>query len=158
MGDEHGLTLPDVQEDVQNHHYDALLHCGDLAYDLWKGEGQVGVDWMKSIEGVAAYLPYMVSPGNHEQRYNFSHYKEYFSMPQHQRTQNLFYSYDVGHTHIVSYNTEVFCEFLLLSFPCRLWEGSHMEAPFGAQGRACAFDRLCHPPCPRNPENSPTLG
>ena len=41
MGDEHGLTLPDVQEDVQNHFYDALLHCGDLAYDLWKEEGQV---------------------------------------------------------------------------------------------------------------------
>jgi hypothetical protein len=41
MGDEHGLTLPDVQEDVQNHHYDVVMHCGDLAYDLWKGEGQV---------------------------------------------------------------------------------------------------------------------
>jgi hypothetical protein len=51
----------------------------------------VGVDWMKSIEGVAAYVPYMVSPGNHEQRYNFSHYTQYFTMPQWQKTHNLFY-------------------------------------------------------------------
>ena len=46
---------------------------------------------MKEIQSVSAYLPYMVSPGNHEARYNFSHYLNYFTMPNYHQSENLFY-------------------------------------------------------------------
>jgi hypothetical protein len=36
---------------------------------------------MRQIEPVAAYIPYMVSPGNHESAGNFSHFTHRFTMP-----------------------------------------------------------------------------
>jgi len=58
-------------------------------------------------------------------------------MPQHKSTQNLFYSYDVGHTHIVSYNTEVFCEYLCSSsLSLRVWgRVSRSRSPLTVRSR-----------------------
>ena len=110
MGDTNSLTLADVQEEVRQKNYDVLIHCGDFAYDLDTDNGRVGDAWMRSIEPVSAYLPYMVSPGNHEESYNFSHFKARFDMPgeQARATDNHYYSFDMGPAHIVAYNTEAF--------------------------------------------------
>lgn len=54
---------------------------GDFAYDLFEDEGRNGDDFMNEIQEIAAYVPYMTCPGNHERYYNFSHYKNRFSMP-----------------------------------------------------------------------------
>jgi hypothetical protein len=35
---------------------------------LLQGEGCVGDEFMRQIEPIAAYLPYMTCPGNHEQK------------------------------------------------------------------------------------------
>ena len=32
-------------------------------------------DWMNFIEPIAANVPYMVIPGNHDYHFNFSHYE-----------------------------------------------------------------------------------
>ena len=42
-----------------------MLHVGDFAYDLDSGGGTVGDQFMQNIEQIAAYVPYMVSVGNH---------------------------------------------------------------------------------------------
>ena len=62
---------------------DALIHCGDFAYDLDTYSGRNGDRWVSDVEPVAAYVPYMTSQGNHERAYNFSHYAERFTMPGH---------------------------------------------------------------------------
>lgn len=44
---------------------------------------------MRQIEPISAYVPYMTVVGNHEYKYNFSHYINRFTMPNTQ--DNLFY-------------------------------------------------------------------
>ena len=57
----------------------------------------------------------MVSAGNHENAYNFSHYAERFVMPGRsdpggrgggRATANQYYSFDVGPVHVAAYNGE----------------------------------------------------
>ena len=67
--------MNDVLEDVQLHSYDAVLQPGDFAYDFRDLEGRKGDAYMQMMQPVVANLPFMVSPGNHECHYNFSHYK-----------------------------------------------------------------------------------
>lgn len=71
---------------------------------------------MRSIEKVAAHVPYMTCPGNHERHKNFSHYDARFSMlinkdvylPLSKRINNHFYSLDIGPVHIVLFSTEYY--------------------------------------------------
>lgn len=43
-------------------------HPGDFAYNMDQDNARVGDRFMKLIEPVAASLPYMTCPGNHEER------------------------------------------------------------------------------------------
>uniref|UniRef100_K7GAV7 Acid phosphatase 7, tartrate resistant (putative) n=1 Tax=Pelodiscus sinensis TaxID=13735 RepID=K7GAV7_PELSI len=79
---------------------------GDFAYDMDQGNARVGDAFMRKIEPVAASVPYMTCPGNHEEKYNFSNYRARFSMPG--NTEGLWYSWDIGPAHIISFSTEVY--------------------------------------------------
>ena len=61
-----------------------IIHVGDFAYNMATDNGRVGNEFMRQIEPVAAYVPYMTCPGNHEyyEDYNMSSYKAHFSMPE----------------------------------------------------------------------------
>jgi hypothetical protein len=37
-----------------------------MAYDMDTDNGRYGDQYMNSIESIAAYIPYMTCPGNHE--------------------------------------------------------------------------------------------
>jgi hypothetical protein len=94
---------------------DAMLHCGDLGYDLDDSNGRNGDAFLRDIEPIAAYVPYMVSAGNHERAYNFSHYKARFRMPSsgdgrdaQRSSDNHYYSFDLGPVHVVTWNSEAF--------------------------------------------------
>ena len=88
---------------------DALVHCGDFAYDLDTYSGRNGDRFLADIEPVAARVPYMTSQGNHERAYNFSHYAERFTMPGAGASNgNAYYSFDVGPMHVVAFNAEAF--------------------------------------------------
>ena len=39
---------------------------GDMAYNMDDDNARCGDDYMNSIESIAAYIPYMTCPGNHE--------------------------------------------------------------------------------------------
>ena len=67
---------------------------------------RVGDEFMRQIESIAAYVPYMTCVGNHEQRYNFSNYKARFSMPG--ETESMFFSFNVGPVHFISISTEFY--------------------------------------------------
>lgn len=68
MGNENAQSLPRLQEETQRGYYDAIIHVGDFAYDMNTDNARVGDEFMTQIENIAAYLPYMVCPGNHEEK------------------------------------------------------------------------------------------
>ncbi|KAI6190488.1 Purple acid phosphatase [Aphelenchoides bicaudatus] len=106
MGNYNARSLGRIQRMSQNGEFDAILHVGDMAYNLNEEKGGTGDEFVRQIEPVAAYLPYMVSPGNHESADNFTHYTNRFTMPN--SDHGLWYSYDLGDTHFVSISTEVY--------------------------------------------------
>ncbi|KAF7242251.1 Acid phosphatase type 7 [Varanus komodoensis] len=106
LGQVNPQSLPRLQHETEMGLYDVVLHAGDFAYDLDTEDALVGDAFMRTIEPVAASVPYMTCPGNHEQKYNFSNYRARFSMPG--DTEGLWYSWDVGPVHLVSFSTEVY--------------------------------------------------
>nr|XP_054318612.1 acid phosphatase type 7 isoform X1 [Pongo pygmaeus] len=106
LGADNPKALPRLRRDTQQGMYDAVLHVGDFAYNMDEDNARVGDRFMRLIEPVAASLPYMTCPGNHEERHNFSNYKARFSMPG--DNEGLWYSWDLGPAHIISFSTEVY--------------------------------------------------
>lgn len=68
MGNENAQSLARLQEETQRSMYDAIIHVGDFAYDMNTDDGEVGDQFMNQIQSVAAYAPYMVCAGNHEEK------------------------------------------------------------------------------------------
>lgn len=68
MGNENIQSLPRLQEETQRGMYDAIIHVGDFAYDMNTDNARVGDEFMNQIQSIAAYVPYQVCPGNHEEK------------------------------------------------------------------------------------------
>ena len=62
------------------------------------------------MQPIAAKQPYMVAMGNHESIYDGLNYRKRFTMPFFNATHNLWYSYDHGNTHWLSYTSEAYFE------------------------------------------------
>lgn len=109
LGNENAQSLARLQRETQVGLYNAILHVGDMAYDMDADNARVGDEFMRQIETVAAYIPYMTCVGNHERAYNFSNYVNRFSMPFGDGTvNNHFYSWNIGPAHIISFSTEFY--------------------------------------------------
>lgn len=106
LGNENPQSLARLQKETQQGMYDVILHIGDFAYDMHEDNARIGDEFMRQIQSVAAYVPYMTCPGNHEWAYNFSNYKNRFSMPG--QTEGLWYSWNLGSAHFISFSTEVY--------------------------------------------------
>lgn len=118
IGYQNAATLPMMQSEVAEGAVDAVVSMGDYAYDLNLADGHVGDIFMQEIEPIAATVPFMVCPGNHEVHGTFSHYSERFRlMPtttgvihsaHGEAPNNWFFSYDVGLVHFVVISTEIY--------------------------------------------------
>ncbi|XP_076046794.1 acid phosphatase type 7 [Oratosquilla oratoria] len=108
MGAANPQSLARLQEEAEEGKYDAVIHVGDFAYDMHSGNAMIGDEFMRQIQPIAAYVPYMTCPGNHEFSYNFSNYRSRFSMPNYEDTESLFFSFDMGPIHFISVNTEAY--------------------------------------------------
>ncbi|XP_014597779.1 PREDICTED: iron/zinc purple acid phosphatase-like protein [Polistes canadensis] len=106
MGNENAQSLSRLQQETHRGLYDAAIHIGDFAYDMNTENAKVGDEFMKQIEGVAAYIPYMTVPGNHEEKYNFSNYRARFTMPG--SSEGLWYSFNMGPVHFIGIETEAY--------------------------------------------------
>ncbi|XP_005101479.2 acid phosphatase type 7 [Aplysia californica] len=106
MGNVNARSLPRLEADAFAGMYDAVLHVGDMGYDMFEMDGKLGDEFMNQIEPLASQLPYMTCPGNHEERYNFSHYRHRFTMPGDEG--KMYYSFNMGPVHFVSLSTEFF--------------------------------------------------
>ncbi len=113
---------------------DFILHFGDIAYaddrDIIYPPSnpeyaQIYDDWGNIMEPIFSKIPYMVSPGNHEQTChswsdwhchtdleNFTVYREYFRMPLAKNNEigggnfNMWWSMNYKNIHILSISTE----------------------------------------------------
>lgn len=108
MGNKNARSLPRLQRETMGGMYDAILHVGDMAYDLNVDNARVGDAFLRQIEPIAGYVPYMTCPGNHEMKYNFSNYRHRFVMPGDELGDRMFYSFNMGPAHIISLNTEYY--------------------------------------------------
>lgn len=81
---------------------DAIIHVGDIAYDLFTDDSRVGDDYMNTIQSVAAAVPYMVIAGNHEEPDDYQNYNSRFAMP----SNNFYHTYTIGLVRFVGFNTE----------------------------------------------------
>lgn len=106
MGNKNAQSLGRLQQATQKGEFDMILHVGDMAYNMADNNGIVGDQFMRQIEPIAAYIPYMTVPGNHENAYNFSHYVNRFTMPG--NNANLFYSFDLGPAHFIGISNEFY--------------------------------------------------
>jgi len=85
----------------------AVIHYGDLAYNLEREGGKKGDDFMNGIQPYASILPYMIVPGNHEVRGNFSNQMMRFRMPNYEASKNHLFSYNVGNIHFVHFSFDL---------------------------------------------------
>jgi len=108
---EHELftVLPSVTKQVQNGSVDLVFHAGDFAYDLDTNGGANGDHFFRMIQPVATSVPYMTCVGNHEDGNNFTQYRHRFAMPRSNINAgfDMWYSFDIGQMHIISWSTEV---------------------------------------------------
>jgi len=85
----------------------AVVHYGDIAYTLEAEGGKHGDRFMNGIQPIAARLPYMILPGNHEVRQNFSNVAMRFRMPRHEASKNHLFSYNIGNIHFVHFSFDL---------------------------------------------------
>ena len=105
------VSFNTVMSEGMDHHYDAVLHLGDIAYNLFSLKGVTGDNFLNGIERTAAHVPYLTAPGDHENPHHFHHYRYRFSMPGvpwPMPEEKLWYSLDIGNVHLISFNTETY--------------------------------------------------
>jgi hypothetical protein len=85
--------------------------------------GALGQAFMRSIEPVAARVPYLTCMGNHEAGSNttgaLQHYLKRFGKIMPGNTDGVFFSFDVGYAHVVSISSEPY-----------FWQTWSLEAQF----------------------------
>jgi len=86
---------------------DAIVFVGDISYDLYKKNGEVGNDFLNFTQPFTSAIPFQMVTGNHETHNNFEDLKKRFIMPNKEKGENLYYSYDVKNTHFVAVNSEI---------------------------------------------------
>eukprot|EP00759_Apiculatamorpha_spiralis_P029191 PhF_6_TR31479/c0_g1_i2/m.46268 len=111
FGLQNPVSYTTLQAETQSHRSDVIIHTGDFAYDMYQNNATWGDRWFNYVEPVYSAQPVMVCPGNHEGMYNFLNYRKRFSMPMRTTTENLYYSFDFGPVHWISYSTEVYFQY-----------------------------------------------
>jgi len=125
MGNVNSQACEPATQMVLEGDINAVLHFGDMAYNMYENNGSAGDEFMRDITTMASHAPYMVCMGNHESAYNFSHYTQRFrgqplpksSAPQTVWTEsgelpnNWYYSFNYGLVHFISISSEIYFDF-----------------------------------------------
>eukprot|EP00163_Fabomonas_tropica_P017428 TRINITY_DN3097_c0_g1_i1.p1 TRINITY_DN3097_c0_g1~~TRINITY_DN3097_c0_g1_i1.p1 ORF type:complete len:552 (-),score=110.00 TRINITY_DN3097_c0_g1_i1:7-1662(-) len=99
-------TIHHIGQLLANNELNMVLHIGDISYADTVQSLQD--EFQRKIEHIAAEVPQMTNPGNHEGFFNFTPYQNRYTMPYKQSGSDdfLYYSFDYGPVHIVAINTE----------------------------------------------------
>ena len=71
MGNDNAVSLPYLQREVGEGVYDAIIHVGDMAYDMAELDGLRGDIFMEQIEPISSMIPYMTCPGLKEIKFYY---------------------------------------------------------------------------------------
>jgi len=107
MGLENAQTFDLVNEAIGLLDADILLHIGDFCYDMYEDKGNKSDQWMDFIMPVAANIPFQTTSGNHEYKFNFTHYESRYKHVSSTANPH-FYSFDMGPVHFLFYTTEFY--------------------------------------------------
>lgn len=69
------VAVSHMKDLAKTHKYDFVTLAGDQAYDLHDFDGTKGDEYMNFMQDLFAQVPYLGAVGNHENAYNFSHYR-----------------------------------------------------------------------------------
>lgn len=113
FGIKNEISLMNLVDELSLHEFDAVIHTGDIAYDLDEDHGKRGDNFLESIETLTSSIPYMLCAGNHERAENFSHYTNRFlglleAGKVSGSNSNRWYSFNAGLIHFVAIDTEVY--------------------------------------------------
>lgn len=125
LGYVNGKILKHLIKHTDEGTIDAVVHTGDIGYDLHLEEGKIGDRFMDMIEPVASKVPYMVTPGNHESFRNFTNYKTRFWMPGDH--ENMMYTFTIGPVRVISVSTEAYYFFEYGGVQPITWQYSWLE-------------------------------
>lgn len=109
-GEASDATIKRLEAMVDAGTLDVVVHSGDIGYA--DGYMPHWDTFMNKVQNIAARVPYMVTPGNHEFWYNFAAYKARFFMPSVDGLQgegsndNMYYAWSYGRTHFQAINSE----------------------------------------------------
>lgn len=107
-------TIKAMLEAHRQNSYDLVVHVGDLSYANGGFTEYIWDIWAEMVEPIAAQLPYMVTPGNHEILLSDSGgelgipYMKRFTMPMEMQGSfsEYWYSWNYGQIHFVSVSSE----------------------------------------------------
>jgi len=128
FGIQNDVVMAALAADAGNEAFDYVLHVGDFAYDMEEQQSSVGNRFQETASiSYAMSHPVSVSPGNHEacggcpqipgrpdSRGNFSEYRARFASVEAGAGKrsgsgsNIFYSFDLGLTHFISFSAEAY--------------------------------------------------
>ena len=111
------ISMDKVTAEVQSGEADMVLHVGDYAYDLHTENGTYGDTFLNNLQPIASRVPYLGVQGNHEGKWNASHYRNRFTAyqdlgRQSQSGNNWWFSWEYvsggALVHFVAINTEMY--------------------------------------------------
>lgn len=109
LGLVNGRSLPYLVNASLKNSFDAIIHLGDISYDLFSSQGRTGDAFLNKMQPAAARVPYMVLPGNHEYLPAIGdggkNFNARFRMPGGDANQ---YTWTLGPIRFVVLNTEVY--------------------------------------------------
>jgi len=107
------VSLADLVNEAAAGSFDAVIHGGDIAYDLQSYSGATGNSFMNAVEPFAAAMPVMMCVGNHESdSRTFENYIVRFAAlngtaTESGSTSSLWYSFNDELVHWVAVDTEL---------------------------------------------------
>lgn len=89
--------------------FDFLLHIGDFAYEIEDNGGKKGDDFFEQMSKITRHIPYIITPGNHENFGNGTLFNYRFRMPNSQNNptsirQNHLYDMLIKNVYFLSLN------------------------------------------------------
>jgi hypothetical protein len=91
--------------------YDLMLHIGDFAYEIEDNSGKKGDDFFQTMSLTTAKLPYVITPGNHENFFKSQLFNYRFRMPNTDATplrENHYFDCVVKGTYFMIVNFDYF--------------------------------------------------